>query len=199
MSSNKQNNCSVNNPKNEQDYTLVQKNKKKSYRKAGKTVLIKSVSGAHINFDSIINNFEGIVNKSDTKSQTSIFLTFDTIDNALKVVKQVKYNNKDYIAKFSYYQIYFTINELNEDCDYNEIKKNFSDYIESKTDSNVLYCKFYRKDNKYIGCGDFTIDTLEGMNILLNKELGNKEYSFDINDNKYNGVFYRYNNKKNIH
>lgn len=197
MSSNKQTN-SVNKSQNEQDYTTIQKNKKKIYRKAGKTVLIKSVSGANIN-ESILNNLEGIVNKSDTKSQSSVFLTFDTIDNALKVVKQIRYNNKDYIAKFSYYQIYFTITELNEDCDYNEIKKHFSEYVESKTNSNVLYCKFYRKDNKYIGCGDFTIDTLEGMNLLLNKDLGNKEYSFEINDNKYNGVFYRYNSKKNVH
>jgi len=194
MSSNKQNN-SVNNLKNEQDFTTIQKNKKKPYRKAGKTVLIKSVSEAQIN-DSILSNFEGIVNKSETKSQSSVFLTFDTIDNALKAVKYVRYNNKDYIAKFSYYQIYFTINELNENCDYNEIKKVFSEYVESKTNSNVLYCKFYRKDNKYIGCGDFTIDTLEGMNILLNKELGNKEYSFNIKDDKYNGVFYRFNSKK---
>lgn len=193
MSSNKQNN----NLKTEQDFTVVQKNKKKIYRKAGKTVLIKSVSGTNIN-ESFFNNLEGITNKSETKSNSSVFLTFDTIDNALKVVKDIKYNhNKDYIAKFSYYQIYFTINELNEDCDYNDIKKHFSEYIESKTNSNVLYCKFYRKDNKYIGCGDFTIDTLEGMNNLLNKELGNKEYSFNINDNKYNGVFYRYNSKKN--
>ena len=120
MSSNKQTN-SVNNSKNEQDFTIIQKNnKKKPYRKAGKTVLIKSVSEASIN-DSLFTNFEGIVNKSETKSQSSVFITFDTIDNALKAVKYIRYNNKDYIAKFSYYQIYFTINELNEDCDYNEI------------------------------------------------------------------------------
>ena len=63
MSSTKQNNNSVNNgSKNEQDFTLVNKNRKKTYRKAGKTVLIKSVSGANIN-ESILNNFEGIVNK----------------------------------------------------------------------------------------------------------------------------------------
>ena len=39
-----------------------------------------------------------------------------------------------------------------------------------------------------MGCGDFTIDTIDGMNSIISKD-------FTIGD--YNGTFYRYNSKKN--
>ena len=37
--------------------------------------------------------------------------------------------------------------------------------------------KLYKKDNKYMGCGDFTIDTLEGMNKLVSKESTIKDFT----------------------
>ena len=67
--------------------------------------MIKSVSGTNIDED-LINNLENVINKSETKSQQSVFITFDTIDNALVGFKQIKSWNKDYRVKFSYYQIY---------------------------------------------------------------------------------------------
>jgi hypothetical protein len=164
---------------------------KKVYKKAGRTILIKSASGSNIEED-LINNLENVVNKSETKSQQSVFLTFDTIENALAGFKLIKAWNKDYRVKFSYYQIYFTINGLSDNFDYNQVKSEFINHLSTKIDSNVLYFKFYKKDDKYINCGDFTIDTFEGMNLLLNKEKGNKEYTFG----SYNGIFYRYNSKK---
>lgn len=163
---------------------------KKIYKKAGRTILIKS-TGSNIDED-LVNSLENVINKSETKSQQSIFITFNNIDNALLGFKQIKSWNKDYRVKFSYYQIYFTINGLGDTFDYNKVKQEFITYLGTKIDSNVLYFRFYKKDDKYINCGDFTIDTFEGMNLLLNKEAGNKEYTFG----SYNGVFYRYNNKK---
>ena len=58
--------------------------------------------------------------------------------------------------------------------------------------ASVLYCKLYKKDNKYIGCGDCTIDTMEGMNMLLNKDTNLKDFTVG----SYSGTFFRYNNKK---
>lgn len=72
------------------------------------------------------------------------------------------------------------------------IKQNeFMDYVGNQVQSSVLYCKFYRKDNKFIGCGDFTLDTLTGMNTLLDKDSGKNEYSFG----SFKGTFYRFNKK----
>ena len=65
-------------------------------------------------------------------------------------------------------------------------------FVTDKTKSSVLYCKFYRKENKYLGCGDFTIDTIDGMNTLLSKDGGIKDYTIG----QLSGTFYRYNGKK---
>ena len=54
----------------------------------------------------------------------------------------------------------------------------------------VLYYKQYMKDNKFIGCGDFTIDTKESMDKLLNKDEF-KNYTIDT----LSGTYYRYNKK----
>ena len=81
---------------------------------------------------------------------------------------------------------------LTDSTDYNKVKKELMEYVGKQTASSVLYCKFYRKENKFIGCGDFTLDTLAGMNTLLIKDDGNKEYSFG----SFKGSFYRYNSNK---
>jgi hypothetical protein len=61
-----------------------------------------------------------------------------------------------------------------------------------------LYISFYQiiklteymKDNKFIGCGDFTVDTKESMDKLLDKE-GLKNYTIET----LSGTYYRYNKK----
>ena len=85
-----------------------------------------------------------------------------------------------------------TINGLTDTSDYNQVKQDMTTFVTDKTKSSVLYCKFYRKENKYLGCGDFTIDTMEGMNTLLLKENNLKDYSLG----KLSGTFYRYNANK---
>ena len=64
------------------------------------------------------------------------------------------------------------------------------EWIKEKVDSDVLYYKQYKKNGKYLGCGDLTIDTKEAMDKLLNKD-EMKAYEFD----KYAGTYYRYNKK----
>lgn len=165
---------------------------KKSVRKAGRTILVKSNDSLPID-GSIFDSFEGLTNKAETKSTNSFFLTFDSVTNAVSAFRTLRTESSKYRVKFSYYRIFFTMDGLTESSDYNQVKKELMDYVAKQTTTTVLYCKFYRKDNKYLGCGDFTIDTLTGMNTLLAKDSGNNEYSFD----SYKGTFYRYNGKKN--
>lgn len=174
---------------NKQTEQTVSTDNDKSVRKAGRTLLVKSVSNSYID-NTLFDNLEGLVNKVETKLTKSYFLTFSTIDNAVEAFNKLR-NNSTFRVKFSYYRIFFTMDGLTDTTDYNQVKKELIEYVDKRTASSVLYCKFYRKNNKFIGCGDFTIDTLTGMNTLLAKD-GNKEYSFG----SFKGSFYRYNGKK---
>lgn len=163
---------------------------KKQVRKAGCTILVKSASGSTIN-DTVFDSLEGITNKAETKSTNSFFLTFNTINNAVTAFHKLK-TDSSYRIKFSYYRIFFTIDGITNSTDYNQLKTDMMKYVNKQTGSSVLYCKFYRKDDKFIGCGDLTIDTLTGMNTLIAKENNNNEYSFG----SFKGAFYRYNSNK---
>ena len=163
----------------------------KSMRKAGRTILLKTVSGNSID-STVFDSLTGLVSHSETKSSSSYFLTFDNVTNSLNAFNKLKADSTDYKVKFSYYRVFFTINGLTDTSDYNQVKQDMTTFVTDKTKSSVLYCKFYRKENKYLGCGDFTIDTMDGMNILLSKDGGIKDYTIG----QLSGTFYRYNGKK---
>ncbi len=164
---------------------------KKSVRKAGRTLLVKTVSGNSISA-SVFDGLEGLKSKSETKTSSSYFLTFDTITNAVNAYRKLRAESTDYRVKYSYYRMFFTMNGLTDSSDYNQVKKDLVDWVVKNSGSSVLYCKLYRQDSKYLGCGDFTIDTLDGMNTLLAKEGGLKEFTIG----SLSGTFYRYNGKK---
>jgi hypothetical protein len=85
---------------------------------------------------------------------------------------------------------YYAISGLNDNInDYNIYKKSLIDHISNNTNINVLYCKFYCKNNTYLGCGELTVDTLEGLNIILSDT--HKKFEFDT----FTGNFYKYNKK----
>jgi hypothetical protein len=162
---------------------------KKSVRKAGRTVLVNSSSlGPYVGGDLV-----GL--QTHTVKENNLFLTFDTIQNAVSAFKKLRTDHRDWRVKFSYYKVFFTMVGLSNTTDYNATKQSLVDYVSSKSGSNVLYCKFYRKDNNFLGCGDLTVDTIDGMNYLLQKDDGCKEFNFD----GLSGTFYRYraNNKDN--
>ena len=166
---------------------------KKIVKKPGRTLLIKLINDTTTFDDSLTENLTGLLNKTNLSNNNTLFLTFDTNDNslsALKILRPKSFNK--FHVKFSYYKLFFTINGLTDKSDYNESKKNLIDFISKDINIQVLYCKFYYKENKYLGCGDLTVDTLEGMNKLLLKDGGMKEITF----NSLSVVFYRFNNKK---
>ena len=164
---------------------------KKSVRKAGRTILVKTISGNSID-SSVFDSLTGLVSQSETKSSSSYFLTFDNVTNSVNAFRKLRTDSTDYKVKFSYYRVFFTVNGLTDSSDYNQVKQDIVTWVGDKTKSSVLYCKLYRKDNKYLGCGDFTIDTIDGMNTLLAKEGGLKEFTVG----QLSGTFYRYNGKK---
>jgi len=165
--------------------------------KPGRTLLVKSATDASITSNSF-DKFEGIISKFETKNYNSYFITFDTIQNALNAFNILNEDTQTYNVKFSYYRIFFKIehneNDLSELIDYNKFKHDLITFVTNNTDSSVLYFKIYKKDNKYMDCGDFTIDTLEGMNKLVSKESTIKK--FRIESENITCAFYRYKKNK---
>jgi len=161
-------------------------------RRAGRTLLVK---GPNIT-SSTFSGLQGLVNQAETKTTNSVFLTFDTSSNALAALRKLRTDHTDLRVKFSHYRIFFTISGLTDTSDYNAVKQELLTYVETKSGAQVLFCKLYRKDNHYLGCGDLTIDTLTGMNTLLSKDNGNKEYTINANGVTVTGTFYRYNTNK---
>ena len=173
------------------EQTQTQEQSKKAVRKAGRTLLVKSVSGTALTGSSF-DSLEGLQHKSETKASSSFFLTFDTVGNAVKASRKLRNESSDYRVKFSYYRVFFTVNGLTDATDYNQTKTSLVDHVTNQTGASVLYCKLYRKDDKYLGCGDMTLDTLDGMNALLSKDGGKKEFTLG----SLSGTFYRFNGKK---
>jgi hypothetical protein len=154
---------------------------KKIIHKASRTLVINTENEiSTTEFTGLINSF-----KSNNNSQ---FFMFDNIENSKSAFKILKNNNNK--VRFAYYRIFFTMKGLDDNISYNDLKEQHIKWITSNSDAQVLYYKQYRNGGKYLGCGDFTVDTKESMDKLLDKNTL-KNYSFD----KYTGVNYKYNKK----
>jgi hypothetical protein len=160
-------------------------------KKYGRTLLLKPVNNVELS-EKDFTSLTGMLMSSKTKTTSSYFLTFDTSANAQQAFDYVKQNMPNVLVKFSYYRVFFTVSGLVNSSDYNQVKEQFVNYIESTTKAAVLFFKLYKKAGEYIGCGDFTLDTLEGMNVLLDRDKGLKTFSLG----ELNGSFYRYNSYK---
>ena len=78
----------------------------------------------------------------------------------------------------AHYRVFFTLENLEESMEYNTVKTQHSDMVQSKGNCSVLFYKLYRKENKYLGCGDMTLDTKEGLDVLMSTE-GLKTFTLD--------------------
>lgn len=154
---------------------------KKMIRKPGRTLVVKSEQQIST------EGFTGLVNTVQINNDSQFFV-FDTVDNSKTAFKFLK--DANYKVRFAHYRLFFTMTGLEDSVDYNELKTQHIKWIIDNSEADVLYYKQYRKGGKYLGCGDFTIDTKESMDKLLDKE-GLKNYTCD----KYTGTYYRYNKK----
>ena len=164
----------------------------KVVRKHGKTLILKG----NKDFDLStlpFGEYEGLQERNESRS-ACVFLVFDTVENAAKVWKHLKENHSDdVLSKFAHYKLFFKISNLEDSSDYNDVKERLSTWINQNTGANVLYFKLYRKNNQYLGCGDLTLDTKEGMDALLDKD---KFKEFSVDDTEYTGTFYRFDNRR---
>ena len=163
---------------------------KKMVRKAGRTLLVSPTNNTGKS-ETIFSKLTGLSTNHSTENG-SFFLTFDTVQNALDSFQYLRQNHPEIRVKFARYQIFFTISGLNSSSDYSVVKQNITNFVEKEAGAIVLYFKLYRKGDKYLGCGDFTIDTKDAMDKLLKKEGSLKNYTIG----ELTGTFYRYNKTK---
>lgn len=167
-----------------------QSGKKKFVRKAGKTLLLKAKDDSTID-EKWFESLDGLVSHNKTEKTGSYFLTFSDTGKSLDALKHFrKEHDKDLMVKFAHYRVFFTMENLKDETDYNSVKDRHVKFVTDNTGSEVLYYKLYR-NKSYLGCGDLTIDTKEALDKLLSQDQ-NKE--FDLGDGN-TGVFYRYNRK----
>ena len=161
-------------------------------RKHGKTLILKG----NKDFDLStlpFSDYEGLEERNESRSGC-VFLVFDTVEHAATVWKNLKENHsEDVLSKFAHYKLFFKISNLEDSSDYNDVKERLSSWINQNTGATVLYFKLYRKNNQYLGCGDLTLDTKEGMDALLDKD---KFKEFSVDDTEYTGTFYRFDNRR---
>ena len=164
-----------------------QNTKKRFLRKSGRTLVLKLKDES---FDvKCLTALAGLQDSATTQNN-AVFLTFDTKDNALEALKSIKKNNKDDVnVKFAHYKVFFKMEGLDENTDYDTVKKEHTTWVEKNSGGEVLYYKLYRKDNKYLGCGDLTVDTKDSIDNLLSED---KFKNFKLNDS-WSGIYYRYN------
>jgi len=157
--------------------------------KAGRTLLVKPSSG---NFDaSIFEGMAGLTSKHHTEKSNSYFLVYTTAQEALTALKTIKNKSGNSArVKFAHYRIFFKVEGLTDTSDYNTIKTAHTEMINKLATGNqggVLYYRLYRKDNKFLGCGDMTIDTKEVFDKLLTDD-GLKIFKGE----GFSGTHYRY-------
>uniref|UniRef100_A0A6C0J5Z1 Uncharacterized protein n=1 Tax=viral metagenome TaxID=1070528 RepID=A0A6C0J5Z1_9ZZZZ len=169
--------------------------KSRFVRKTGRTLLVQQTS-EEFN-ESLLENLEGLKEKFHTEKSNSYFLTFESIPHALSSFSNLKLN-KHIRVKFAHYKIFFTIQGLGDITDYTNIKDSHIKLINDNFNGNVLYYKLYRKNDRFLECGDLTLDTKETFDMLVDPENNNKDYEFSIDGVTYSGVFYRYNRKPRI-
>ena len=119
----------------------VEEEKQRSKKRVGRTLL---VSGS---FDK--DELSGLTNVHKTENG-SFFLVFDNLENAKDSFFKLK--EKNVKVKYSYYKVFFRLRDVNlENREYDELKNSVKSMLAEKYDANVLYFKFYTKNNKIIG------------------------------------------------
>lgn len=153
----------------------------KNVQKAGRTLLVNDREKI---ID--VSQYDGLVSSFKTSSE-SLFIEFNTVEQASLAYESLK--QQGVRVKFAYYKLFLKITSNIEDLTYDQIK----DAIKSSIDANILYFKLYKKDDKLLGSGDFTIDRLSDLNDLIKKS-----FETEVKSTPLNFDVYRFRVKKRI-
>jgi hypothetical protein len=152
---------------------------KKNTNKASRTILINDKEKT-VDTEILV----GLVSNVKTPSN-ALFLEFDTIDNSVLALEKLK--DDGVRVKYAYYKLFIKISSDISNLSYDEIKE----AIKTNSDGNILYFKLYKKNDKLIGSGDFSVDKLSDFNNLIKKD-----YELDVKGTNIKYSVYRFRIKK---
>lgn len=161
----------------------MEEEKKRPRRKAGRTLLISS------DYTDELTNTGILTDKVHKTEGGSRFVVFDTTENARSAFRDLR--NNGVRVKYSYYKVFFRLADVDlSNVEYDTLKDSVKEMISTLGNDqiNILYFKFYTKNSTLMGSGDLTVDTKEGLDILVN----NNEYDFS----KGKVSFFRYRVRK---
>lgn len=162
--------------------------------KSGRTLLVKKD-------DLDDTTFEGLDSSVKTPSG-STFLTFKTSDNAKDAYETLTTNGTK--VKYPLYKIFFKIvpndsedkgkdfiknklEKLANDYTYDDLKKIvISKIIENCEEAEILYFKFYRKQQVITGPGDLSLDRKDDLEKLVTLRVINILPEYDIQLFRFN-------------
>jgi hypothetical protein len=162
----------TNNGNYNRNYNRVIVRTTQTRRKSSRTLLLKEVGDKEF-------KYEGL-QQVEKSPQGNLFLVFDTLENSRKAFKDLRVNKVN--CKYSYYKLFFKSTNLEVDKLYDDLKLSFINLLRDNVNgSNVLYFKYYRKDGKFTGSGDFVVDRKVDCDALVKSrilKLGELEYTF---------------------
>lgn len=171
-----------------ESFNTTRYTKLKQTKKPGRTLLVKTPNQLN---ESTFQKLDGYQTMFFAEKSHSYFVTFTTPELSLNAFNVLKAELGQLARlKFANYRVFFTLNGLENTSDYNMVKQTHSELVTKTSNCNVLYYRLYRKNEEFVGCGDFTLDTKEGFDATLNLE-GLKNFTFG----NYSGTHYRFNKK----
>lgn len=173
---------------------MTEVQKKRFLKKAGRTLVVKTKSGnLEESLMKQLSSLDGLQTHSVSESKV-VFLTFDTLEHSKDAMKVLRKDHGDSLrTKYSHYKVFFKLEGMSVEASYDEVKTLHKQWVETNTNSDVLYYKLYRKDGSFLSCGDLTVDTKEALDMLLSPD---KHKTFTLGSG-LSGTFYRYRKNEN--
>jgi hypothetical protein len=154
----------------------------------GRTLIVKSKDSQAIDL-SKFSTLTGLESKAEINHHNSVFLVFDSITNSESALNSL---TTTYNVKYSYYKIFVSLTTNISDNNFDKSKTELEQLVLNSTGTNILFSKFYRKNNNYMNCGYIVVDTIDAMKKLISKESEHKQFKTE----SLTGTFYRFNNSK---
>jgi hypothetical protein len=164
-------------------------NNEQAFSRAGRTLLLDA---SNPNFDSKgLKKMKGIKKSFYSERSSSWFLEFDTRVNSVSAFENLSSNDRCRV-KYCNYDIFVKYKNIdNNDVDFEALGNKHKKWVEEQTGATVLRYKPYKKGEKYLGCGQITIDLKDAFDTLLASD-GLRDFTFE----GISGTHYRYNNKR---
>ena len=134
--------------------------KRVSKKRPGRTLLVTNVPS------SVELKYNGLVDLHRTENGSN-FLVFDNVESATQAFSEI--SESGFQVKYSYYKVFFRLRDCDlETLEYDKMKDSIKKALTTlNSNINIVYFKFYTKNNKLIGSGDFTLDTKEDLDSLV--------------------------------